>query len=193
MEKEKGRIFSVFDELPSDELEYSMQRGGKRRGQASVRGKGKAKGKAIQSKTSPTIGSDAVLSELLSRELELLCMADGSITFDSSEPDTRETSGRSRSDIDGNGYDEEVDDKEEEEEEEDVELDRILSAKISMTSTQASRQTPKKSRSVFEYGTSATFNSVKIRENSSVETTFNSVEMKRGRRRRHLRRRRRTY
>ncbi|KAH7827105.1 uncharacterized protein MONOS_12792 [Monocercomonoides exilis] len=117
-------------------------------------------------------------SELLSKKLELLCVADGSITFDSSESDTRETSGRSRSDIEWNGYDEEVDDKEEEEEEEDVELDRILSAKISMTSTQANRQTPKKIRFVFEYGTSTTFNSAKIRENSSIEATLITTEMK---------------
>ncbi|KAH7815072.1 uncharacterized protein MONOS_15121 [Monocercomonoides exilis] len=116
--------------------------------------------------------------ELLSKKLELLCVADGSITFDSFESDTRKTSGRSRSDIEWNGYDEEVDDKEEEEEEEDVELDRILSAKISMTSTRANRQTPKKIRFVFEYGTSSTFNSAKIRENSSIEATFITTEMK---------------
>ncbi|KAH7828997.1 uncharacterized protein MONOS_5209 [Monocercomonoides exilis] len=134
--------------------------------------------------------SETVLSELLSRELELLGVADDSITFDSSESDTSEMSGRSRSDIEGNEDDEEVEeeeeeekeeddeDEEEEEEEEDVELDRILSAKISLTSTRASRKTPKKSRSVFEYDASSTFNSAKMRENSSIETTFKAAEMK---------------
>ncbi|KAH7824128.1 uncharacterized protein MONOS_12049 [Monocercomonoides exilis] len=184
-EKEKGRIISVFDELPPDELEYSRQRGGKRRGQANVRGKGKAKGKAIQSKTTPTIGSDAVLSELLSRELELLGVTEGSIAFDSSESDTSETGGRSRSNTDGNEYDEEVvdEEEEEEEEEEDVELDRILSEKIFSTSTRSIRQTPEKSRSVFEYDTSNTCNSAKMRENSSVEATFIVAEMKERQRR----------
>ncbi|KAH7830996.1 uncharacterized protein MONOS_16036 [Monocercomonoides exilis] len=88
-----------------------------------------------------------------------------------------EKSGRSRSDTDKNEYGEEVD-EEEEEEEEDVELDRILSAKIFLTSTQASWQTPEKSRSVFEYDTSNTSNSAKMRENSSVEATFIAAEMK---------------
>ncbi|KAH7831548.1 uncharacterized protein MONOS_9187 [Monocercomonoides exilis] len=89
-----------------------------------------------------------------------------------------------------NEYDEEVDDDDDDEEkeendkdkeegeEEDLKLHRILSTKISLTSIQANRQIFKKYRSVFEYETTATFNSGKIRENSSVETTFNSVEMK---------------
>ncbi|KAH7828794.1 uncharacterized protein MONOS_16018 [Monocercomonoides exilis] len=63
-----------------------------------------------------------VLSVLLSRELELLHVVDGSITFDSSVSDTSETSGRSDRNIDGNEYDEEVfDEDEEEEEDEDME------------------------------------------------------------------------
>ncbi|KAH7817838.1 uncharacterized protein MONOS_11552 [Monocercomonoides exilis] len=119
-----------------------------------------------------------VLSELLSRELELQGVTEGSIAFDSFKSDMSEKSGRSRSDTDKNEYGEEVDDDEEEEEEEDVELDRILSAKIFLTSTRANRQTQKKSRSVFEYDTSSTFNSAKMRENSSVETTFKAAEMK---------------
>ncbi|KAH7829388.1 uncharacterized protein MONOS_16640 [Monocercomonoides exilis] len=86
-----------------------------------------------------------VLSELLSRELELLHVVDGSITFDSSVSDTSETNGRSDRNIDGNEYDEE---------------------------------TLEKNRSVFEYGTSATFNSAKIRENCSIEATFITAEMK---------------
>ncbi|KAH7822312.1 uncharacterized protein MONOS_6443 [Monocercomonoides exilis] len=80
-----------------------------------------------------------VPSELLSRELELLGVADDSITFDSSESDTSEMSGRIERNTDGNGYDEEVDDKEKEEK------------KKTWT---------------------------KMRENSSVETTFVTAEMK---------------
>ncbi|KAH7821453.1 uncharacterized protein MONOS_17747 [Monocercomonoides exilis] len=77
-----------------------------------------------------------VLSEMLSRELELLHVVDCSITFDSSVSDTSETSGRSDRNIDGNEDDEEVFD-EDEEEEEDEDMDDVSDDEDSLDLTQS--------------------------------------------------------